>query len=203
MTQPNTLTAAEVLNTVGYSGFVKSLYNRSGDISKDFTHAVLGLVTETHELFAAKEEVNAIEEIGDLAFYLEALRQTLDAHSPLVAAEFEAHLNARINVLVAEVDEGKLADVVNEWLDLAKRWVGYGKAPTMSTSVLMAEAIALVSVVVGGMSEPGTASARMEKAKLVNVEKLLKRYNGMQFNAERAVNRDLPAERAVLEANAV
>jgi hypothetical protein len=38
---------------------------------------------------------------------------------------------------------------------------------------------------------------------VANVDKLLKRYNGMQFDAERAVSRDLPAERTVLESHAV
>jgi hypothetical protein len=42
-------TAIEVLTEVGYEGFVKALFNRSGDLPKDFAHAVLGIVTECHE----------------------------------------------------------------------------------------------------------------------------------------------------------
>jgi len=70
----------------------------------------------------------------------------------------------------------------------------------MTTTELLAEAAALVGFVV----EHGAAEhTPMEVILKTNVEKLLKRYNGMAFNAERAVNRDLPAERKVLETHAV
>ena len=91
-------------------------------------------------------------------------------------------------------------DELVEWLDLAKRWVGYGKAPTMSTTQLVAEASALVSFV---LDRGDAEDVEMSVIMVANVDKLLKRYNGMQFDAERAVSRDLPAERTVLESHAV
>ena len=191
-------TAIEVLTEVGYEGFVKSLFNRSGDLPKDFTHAILGLVTECHEYLTATDEVNAIEEAGDLAFYLTALKQVLDEMSPTDEDEYFKLLDAAVMRMTAS--ETKIMDVYAEWLDLAKRWIGYGKAPTMSTTELLAEASAMMNLVI----EQGKASdTEMHLILVVNVDKLLKRYNGMQFNAERAVNRDLPAERAVLESHAV
>jgi hypothetical protein len=191
-------TAIEVLTTVGYEGFVKALYNRSGDLSKDFTHAVLGIITESHEYLTATDEVNAIEEAGDLAFYLTALKQVLNDISPTDEVAFDTLTDAAFARMGAE--DFQIMNTFVEWLDLAKRWVGYGKAPTMTTTELLAEAAALVGFVV----EHGAAEhTPMEVILKTNVEKLLKRYNGMAFNAERAVNRDLPAERKVLETHAV
>lgn len=191
-------TAIEVLTEVGYEGFVKALYNRSGDLSKDFAHAVLGIVTECHEYLTATDQVNAIEEAGDLCFYLTALKQVLDDVGTFDESEFDKLVDAACTRMDAE--GFKVMDEFVEWLDLAKRWVGYGKAPTMSPTQLMAEAAALVSFVI----DKGAASnVDMPVIMVTNVDKLLKRYNGMKFDAERAVNRDLPAERAVLESHAV
>lgn len=191
-------TAIEVLSTIGYEGFVKALYNRTGDLSKDFTHAVLGLVTECHEYLTATDEVNAVEEAGDLAFYLTALKQVLEDVAPTDEEIFDTLFWAAVTRLTENgVD---LQDTFIEWLDLSKRWIGYGKAPTMTTTQLLAEAAALVAFV----TESGAArDTDAGKVLLVNVEKLLQRYNGMTFSAERAVHRDLPAERAVLEASAI
>lgn len=190
-------TAIEVLATVGYEGFVKSLYNRTGDLSKDFSHAVLGIVTECHEYLTATDEVNAVEEAGDLCFYLTALKQVLDEMSPIDDEAYNKLYDAASARM--ETEDFQVVSTYVEWLDLAKRWVGYGKSPTMHTTELLANASALVSFVVscGPVGEPD-----MHKVLLVNVEKLLQRYNGMTFSAERAVNRDLFAEREVLETHA-
>jgi len=188
-------TAEEVLATVKYRGFVKSLYNRSGDISKDFAHAVLGLVTESHEYLTAADKVNAVEEVGDLMFYLEALRQVLDDHSPTTEDDVLKHYNEVLSTLQGDVN---LTAMHAEWLDLAKRWIGYGKAPTMSTSILLAEATAMLTITIpAGILNDDDYD--LDDAILINVRKLLKRYNGMTFSADRAVNRDLTAERAALE----
>ena len=192
-------TAQEVMTTVGYPNFVRSLLNRSGDPSKDFTHCVLGIITEIHEYSNATDQVNAIEEAGDLIFYAEGLRQVLNDYAPIdVNGVLPLMEEVMERLTVAELD-----DVAVEWLDLAKRWVGYGKAPTMSTTQLVAEAQGLVAVVIARGGAAGTVvDSGRAQIEIVNVEKLLKRYNGMVFNADRAVNRDLPAERAVLEASA-
>ena len=193
-----TQTAQQVLDTVGYSGFVRALYNRTGDLSKDFTHAVLGLVTESHEYLNATDRVNAVEEVGDLTFYREALEQVLNDLSPIDYAEADKAYGEIMDGLSKQTSTVNLTEMHTEWLDLAKRWVGYGKAPTMPTSLLIAEATAMLTVTipVGLLEDEDTG-----KVIITNVEKLLKRYNGMQFDSDRAVNRDTPAERKVLEAS--
>lgn len=189
-------TAEEVLATIKYEGFVRALYNRTGDLSKDFTHAVLGLVTESYEYLNATDKVNAIEEFGDLLFYLEALKQVLHDLSPV---DEEEVLRAYVLALEDIPDHANINNMHTEWLDLAKRWIGYGKAPTMPTSKLVAEASALVTITIpsGLLSEED--STNLKEVATVNVRKLLKRYNGLQFSQDRAVNRDLAGEREVLE----
>lgn len=188
-------TSEEILATVGYPGFVRALFNRTGDPSKDFAHAVLGLVTEIHEYIDAPDDVNALEEAGDLAFYLEALTQVLDDYSPIQYDAMEAFGTQAVE---RYQEFGlRLGNETTEWLDLAKRWIGYGKAPTMSGAQLVAEAGVLMSLVIRS-GRLGDVEDDVFIAK-ANIDKLLVRYNGMAFNAERAVNRDLAAERTTLE----
>lgn len=189
----NRITATEVLATVGYPGFVRSLFNRSGDLSKDFTHAVLGIVTELHEYMNATDTTNQLEEAGDMMFYFEAARQVLDEHSPL---DPEAFAEAEAVALATLANGLSLADVATPWMDVAKRWVGYGKAPAMTTTQVLAGLSAMISYVVVRCHDCGHNEQQVMTA---NIEKLLERYNGMRFNAERAVHRDVNAERAVLE----
>jgi hypothetical protein len=126
------------------------------------------------------------------------MKQVLDDVGTYDEVEFDKLVEAACTRLDAEGFQ--LMDELVEWLDLAKRWVGYGKAPTMSTTQLVAEASALVSFV---LDRGDAEDVEMSVIMVANVDKLLKRYNGMQFDAERAVSRDLPAERTVLESHAV
>ncbi len=188
------MTAKEVLATIGYPGFVRSLFNRTGDLSKDFTHAVLGLVTESHEYLEAVERNDVVEEAGDLAFYSEALQQVLNDLSPINEAEldkFEDEIIASYAGTIVDLEE-----IHVEWLDLAKRWIGYGKAPTMSTTRLLAEARAMINFTI--QAGKLTQSDAMQVL-LVNIEKLMSRYNGIKFSADLAVNRDVATERKVID----
>lgn len=189
----NRITATEVLATVGYPGFVRSLFNRSGDLAKDFTHAVLGIITECHEYINATDATNALEEAGDLAFYFEAARQVLDELAPLDPEGFQAFESAALEALPHQYS---LQDFATPWLDMAKRWVGYGKAPTMPTTQILAGLSVLICASVMSCKPTGFDQDLVETA---NIEKLLERYNGMRFDAERAVNRDTEKEHAVLE----
>lgn len=200
---PARLSAQEVLDTVGYPGFVRSLFNRTGDPAKDFAHAVLGVVTEVYELRAATDEVNAVEEFGDLMFYCEALEQVIGDYLAAAGGEYKdacpgGHRfdSGFIFIEFADPRKGRefLNDSTNNLLDAAKRWVGYGKAPG-NCSGLLGQALYLSNMT---LQESGF-SAQPAIARLVNIEKLLERYNGMDFDADRAVNRNLVAERSVLE----
>lgn len=192
------MTAHDVLTTVGYDGFVRSLFNRSGDPSKDFAHAVLGIVTEVYEIRSAKDSVNRLEEAGDLTFYSHALMQVVCDSLGITTEEWAKKDADPFLAEMGAIHFGSLRDNVdrlsNELLDIAKRWVGYGRAPTD-----MVRAAYIGVYVVACAIEDSGLKGGVEEAARVNVEKLLERYKGMTFSAEHAVNRDLAAERSVLE----
>ncbi len=194
----NTMTAEQVLSEVGYEGFVEKMFNWSEDRAKDFAHAVLGVATEIKELRDATDPTNAVEEGGDAWFYATAVKLVVQKVVP------EDVLNAEI-YRILDTDSPELGRVgtrsqyidkrVNDLLDHAKRWVGYGKLPACGLVQVMMDVMLLINA---SLEDCGVDTSQFD-LELVNVKKLLKRYNGMAFNAELATNRDLPAERKVLE----
>lgn len=183
-----------------YSAFVGKLYNRSDDPSKDFCHAILGIATEIHELQNATDEVNAIEELGDLYFYLEALRQVIqDFRGPVDDFDVVPGLDYLVKLSESLGTKQTIAVTVNTLLDDAKRWVGYGKTPKSLPEVL--RTCTEVVLFTGARCEhlpPGAYSH--QKVLRANMAKLLKRYPGGEFSAFHAVVRDVEAERGVLQA---
>lgn len=195
------LRAEDVLSDVGYEKFVSSLFNRAkGDQSKDWAHAVLGIATEIRELVVAEDEVHGLEEQGDLRFYGQAVINLTEEFS---GDEFDFDLcDAEYDALVARGEVIGSEDAIDEartvMLDHAKRWVGYGKEPK-HLLLAGAQALALAQFV---MAHARFVTTDVDKVELANVAKLLDRYKGLKFDAERAVNRDVSSERAVLEAKA-
>lgn len=182
--------------SIPYYDFVKKLFNRSGDPSKDCAHAVLGIVTEIHEYLSSTDDVNGMEELGDLAFYVMALRQVIESvigpfpDKDILPSlrEFTEHAK---DVGITAVISG----VSNEMLDIAKRWIGYGKEPKDFIQLYtVARALAHYVNITGPYPcyEP-------DRILEINMAKLLKRYPGGEFDAYRAVVRDLEAERVVLQ----
>lgn len=200
--------ADKILREEGYEAFVAGLYNRTGDLSKDFAHAVLGLRTECHELLQARDLVNGIEEAGDLYFYGEALTQVVKDFTgePMTLInpdEMAAHPAVAFGL--AHSAQETMEYALNQLEDMAKRWVGYGKAPAVTTLDVMllsgaAARSALQMSVVRAHLDQGE---RFDHVVMVtNITKLMDRYKGRKFDADRAVNRDIDAERRTLE-NAV
>lgn len=188
--------------TASYADFVRRLFNTSGvDPSKDFAHAVLGIVTEIYELLAAEDTVNAIEELGDLEFYLQAMEQVIEDHSgdTLPMDDIEQQVKDEFALYAFSTNPEKFLDLAtNDLLDQAKRWVGYGKEPAGLPAVY---ALAVCAVAFArDLCRWPTNDASKEHIRSVNMAKLLKRYPGGDFDQFRALQRDLGAERAVLEA---
>jgi hypothetical protein len=177
-----------------YADFVRKLFNRSGDPSKDFTHAILGIVTEIHEYQHSVDDVNGVEELGDIAFYLVALRQVIEDHTGVALTTVEPVAQ----MLSAQVGLYEYFDSeVNYLQDVAKRWVGYGKAPTHFRE-LFNRAVLLTALVNGDGEYP---CEDLEKIQTTNMRKLLKRYPGGEFSQYHALVRDLDAEREALAAD--
>ena len=181
-----------------YGAFVRKLFNRSGDPSKDFTHAILGIATEIHELQNATDAVNAIEELGDLSFYLVALGQVVEDHEGVLTGDFdpEEGLRTLIDLSRSTSINTAIANTVNTLLDDAKRWVGYGKKPKSLPEVFRTCAELVIFV---NMTSQYTCrdSSKILRA---NMAKLLERYPGGEFSQYHALVRDLDAERVVLQA---
>lgn len=178
-----------------YADFVARLFNKSpSDPSKNFTHCILGIVTEIHEYLCATDEINGLEELGDLAFYCEALRQ----HVVEVTGEDYKRADSTLKLVDRSDVEGPasiIVDLCNTLLDDAKRWVGYGKAPRNLHETLNT-CLDLVKMV--NITGPYPCF-NDDRIKAVNMAKLLKRYPDGEFDAYRAIVRDLEAERVVLQ----
>lgn len=181
-----------------YDQFVRKLFNRSGDPSKDFTHAILGIVTEIHEYLSAPDEVNAREELGGLAFYEVALGQVItDLIGPFTPMPLGDGLQYLHDQAIRAGCSGIIANTCNTLLDDAKRWVGYNKQPKSLIEVYSA-ARELIYFVNQTGPYPDSDSQRIQRT---NMAKLLKRYPGGEYSQYHALVRDLGAERAVLESN--
>lgn len=184
------------LNTQ-YKAFVAKLFARNGDLSKDFAHAVMGIVTECHELFKATDEVNALEEKGDLRFFVEAAELVIREHlqaNPVGQAEIEASTRRTLSEAFKLPRSEAFQQYAVDLLDAAKPWVGYAKAPKDFAALLVK-----INVIMSIALTDSIGHHTEEQIMRANMAKLLKRYPGGEFDAFRAVERDLGAERAVLE----
>ncbi len=178
--------------SVTYEDFVRKLFNWSGDPSKDFAHALLGVYTEMYEYATATDAVNALEEAGDIEFYAVAMAMCL---SPLTGLTPTQMLDAPLDPNLFQADP---AEQMNQLFDASKRWIGYGKVPP--------NPLALFDIVLcmqSGLAEFGEFADgdnfSRDRRRSSNMAKLLKRYPGGDFDAFRALNRDLAEERRVLE----
>lgn len=193
---PEGHTVDAILNGIGYDGFVRALFNRSGDFSKDFAHAVLGISTEVYELRHATDKVNQTEEAGDLLFYSTALMQVVH---DLLGEPVEDLLSLPLQQ-VGQLIAGRVGpsgpyidQVLNQLQDDAKRWVGYDRAPA-DPKLSLAKGLLVVCVL---LEDCGCDDN--DELQRVNIAKLLKRYKGLKFTSEAAINRDVAAERSVME----
>ena len=183
-----------------FPAFVRKLFNRSGDPSKDFAHAVLGLVTENHEYQTAHDRVNAVEELGDAEFYVVALQQVIEDFlgAPLPVNDIELQVDTEMRVfLLSDRKPWMLQQVHIDLLDQAKRWVGYEREPASLVAVFSLAVFAQQAAREIGLVPHADASKAHIRS--VNMAKLLKRYPGGDFDQFRALQRDLDAERATLE----
>lgn len=203
MSSKKELTPEGVLADIGYRGFVERLFSRSNppDMSKDMAHAILGIVTELNELKNASEYINSVEELGDLDFYtvelVSLIEETLgESVEDTVTVNYMDQIDSMFEGLHDGYGPWDLIDDARtELLDVAKRWVGYGRAPK-DLRQLALDAVCLNYFAMTQCRFPEPDST---KVRLTNIAKLLERYKGLAFNADHAVNRDTGKEREVLE----
>lgn len=207
-----------------YEDFVLSLFFRNeGDISKDVAHAVLGICTELAEMTAAVDETNLIEEMGDLLFFGVALDSRLAEFMESAGAEDHVAIPPPLSNVLAmdplrimlrlakEVgaafdDEDRNAplkpdDVGLSLMNMVKKWVGYGAAPSQkqALNVTSLNFILTVGSILNAAQRAGMdVDAVLQKVAAANMRKLRERYKA-GFNLKDAESRDRDAERAALE----
>lgn len=151
-------------------------------------HAVLGIVTEAIELQDCMDDINLAEECGDLEWYLALIRDAvgLAAVDEEDEDEMDHYDNINDNIKRIVGLAGEMADVIKGFIfysDPKRFWKLQGHVSEMETCLL----------VIYGLCKTTRAAVR-EK----NIAKLAKRY-GDKFSDFLAVNRDLDAERQILE----
>lgn len=161
-----------------------------GDYKLDLCHMVLGIVSEEDELlraFDAEDDVNALEEAIDKNWYL-------SNYCTMREYDLETVFDkARTHVYDIFEDETNGMFVSNAFADIIKKHIAYGKeidrVQEFEMLVKLAKSVLLV------VEE---LDSDLERDLYKNIEKLKVRFPD-SFSTEKALNRDLKAERKILE----
>lgn len=155
-----------------------------GGMAVDLSHMVLGMNTEVVELKAAirnGDEVNILEEISDLMWYYCNYLTFRGIELPTASSYF----------ITNYIDN--LYDTICLLQDLVKKNLAYGKdIPLQEEAECLREILALVQ---GACKY---YDLNLEEGLEKNITKLKKRFPD-KFDAELAINRDVVAERKILE----
>ena len=160
-------------------------------VTARFLHGLMGLSSEYAEVLSAdpEDKVNLFEEYGDLLWYMaiiyDAYGMTLGEGTPKTYGEhfFDHDENDYLGTKIGELH------------DLAKKFLCYGRAIDRARVRYRCEAIlGSVKYMIEKLGEDYTFQDCMER----NIKKLKVRYPD-KFTSEAALNRDLDAERKVLE----
>lgn len=162
-------------------------------------HATIGVVTEIQELIEwNSDKVGKTEEIADITWYLAIFGRELDIRILpdntkmgikycILSKVWKKQAN-RLLVL-------KMYDRASIMLDIYKKNTFYGKEIDKSEVLKLSNE--LLSLV---MTYCDLHDINIFSAFNANINKLQKRY-GDKFNTDGAINRDLDAEREILEEN--
>lgn len=153
-------------------------------------HAALGLATEIEELLVnysdKMDPTNVLEEVGDLTWYLSIFYR-----------EYPEIENIVINhTMEVKTQQGLIMNMLKSILqiqDLIKKKLYYNKPINQDS---MNNLVALLDVDIRMYLD--VYGLKIEDVWDKNIAKLKARY-GDKFTSERAINRDLETEKAILE----
>lgn len=181
----------ELLETpFAYSALVSRLAKPGQDLLRDSTaeslhiwHMATGLCTEVAELWAgvnAGDSQNILEELGDIEFYFEGLRQGVD---PGPSTYFPHSIPERLREQSLEQAIYALSQACADALDLAKRFAVYAKPLDQDgmRAAMLKIAEALRVIYAYGPSREQVIAA--------NQEKLSKRYPSGGYSNGQALAR--------------
>lgn len=165
----------------------------------DFMHMASGLCTELHEFKVAGDSINKIEEIGDFMWYLSNMYAINGITPPTLRQIQEFPSSAHWDSFDSEGTLYKCLLL----LDIAKKYLAYKRVPDENLVITLLMQL-FVSCYNTTKKVLGQAALK-EKVELVfldtlerNINKLKKRYPE-KFTEYHANNRDLDAERKILE----
>lgn len=163
-----------------------------GSLKANIAHMALGIASENEEFLKAmvnNDMVNAREEQADICWYVANWCNLRNFDMEEIAegmnSSFDYLEDCENNVSMFEIHASRLADY-------AKKFLAYDKP--METHL---EKKSLSAVLASLAIEDTGFNFEVDLAK--NIAKLKKRYPG-KFTNEDAINRDLEAERKILEA---
>lgn len=163
-----------------YAEMVESLFKKADKQSEMLIHAAVGVCGEAIEFEAAVREFNvenAIEELGDMAFYIHKILNLYDLNTPegVLVREFDELLEQYI-----EDDTKKIPNLVDrivhrsgELLDLSKKiWVYEDES---KTNAMIASLFCVMDYIMNFVDQHPILGS-LENIKQRNREKLSKRY---------------------------
>lgn len=158
-----------------------------GTAKADFVHAALGLVTELREYRDAPDQLNRIEELGDILWFvaLAGYALNIDPFNGPTHDGFPGPNGEDQSLRIIEAAAVFMADS-------AKRWHAYNKAPSIERVEGCLWGIVRAVRVLAGMD-----GRTLEGVQAANIAKLRARYPD-KYTDQNAINRDIAAERRAL-----
>lgn len=163
--------------------------NQEGRPAELYLHGIIGMISEFSEIEMIDSGVNAIEEIGDVLWYLACCQRAIGFSLSPVATDCATLSGSKQSLLMLYHSSTAL--------DTAKRWWMYGKSPAVDVASKQALGIAQCAVnlvmihAAGSLGLP--AQDVIQAARIANIAKLQKRYPE-KFTQDRAINRDVASE---------
>ncbi len=152
----------------------------------NFAHAALGLVDESYELLLTNGSLHAIEEIGDLCWFIALAGDTLemDPFNEYAAAVADGEATLAPTTMACAERAMRLASIL---AGRAKKWLVYGQEPSEGTAGLLVSLVALAA------RAAEIEGHTLERVQELNIAKLCARFPA-GFSDWNAKNRDTVAE---------
>lgn len=168
-----------------YQALAANTLPRLGSSEKDFAHMAMGVVSEFGELEDSyKDRVNFMEELGDMTWYLAGI-------CTLLLKKSFSNLSRGVEPMKDDGDEYRSIYIL---ADLAKAHLAYGKKMDLNQIEEHVKNILSFIKLMCELKQEVDFREVLEK----NIAKLKVRYPD-KFDADKALDRDLEAERKALE----
>ncbi len=187
------------LSAAEYDDSYEGMHCIHGTQAVRLLHSSVGMASEIGEYLQARyldDDINVLEELGDMMWYWAIAVDALSLNPFGLSKQGEmmaAPLSQATHVTAADV-ERELFSAIGDWNDAAKKHAFYGKPLDLS------EVGALLAIIYRSISDLHELRAvhSLEETLRRNIAKLRVRYP-KKYSDEEALDRDLAAERKVLE----